>query len=122
MEVTMSKIMFGLLLSVCTLCAAEELTQEDIVREVVIDTTLFLDYRQTLDIKRHENLRETNKILGSHPSDTKTTAYFLAVGIGNHYLTKALPTELRPVWQYGFIAVQIRTILYNRKANVSFSF
>lgn len=38
---------------------------------------LFLDYRQTLDIKNHEGFYEINVILGRHPSDTKITIYFI---------------------------------------------
>lgn len=44
---------------------------------VVTLILLFIDYRQTLDIKNHEGYFEINPILGKHPSDTKITIYFI---------------------------------------------
>ena len=47
----------------------------------LILSLLVIDYRQTLDIKNHDNMYEINPILGKHPSDLKITIYFLICSI-----------------------------------------
>lgn len=48
---------------------------------VVTLILLFIDYRQTLDIKNHEGYFEINPILGKHPSDSKITIYFIICAV-----------------------------------------
>lgn len=101
---------------------AGELTELEQKRELLVYTTLTLDAMQTLDIKNHPDLYETNPLLGRHPSDAKIVAYFVGAGFGHYAVAKALPSEYRAAWQYGWAALEITTIIRNRKLNLRFNF
>lgn len=101
---------------------ASDLTPIEQKRELLVYSTLLLDAAQTLDIKNHPDLYETNPLLGRHPSDTKIVAYFIGAGFAHNAITKKLPTEYRAAWQYGWAALEIGTIIRNRKLNLRFNF
>jgi hypothetical protein len=100
----------------------EPLNSIEIKREIAVATTLYLDYVQTVDIKNHPGFFEKNIILGLHPKDNRVTAYFLLAGAGHYGVTRALPREYRAVWQYGWIALEVATILNNKKIGLHFDF
>lgn len=99
-----------------------QLSDKEIRNELIFAGTLLLDYAQTKDIKNHPGHYETNPILGRHPSDDRIALYFVAAGLGHYAVTKALPPEWRPAWQYGWIALEVLTILKNRQVGVNFAF
>jgi len=101
---------------------AGELTPLEEKRQYLVYATLAIDAAQTLDIKNHPELHESNPILGRHPSDAKIVTYFVAAGYAHYSITKALPTEYRAAWQYGWAALQIATIVRNRKLNLRMNF
>lgn len=116
-------IILSLLLAAwSSLSVAADLSPVEQRREVLVASTLVIDALQTLDIKNHPNLRETNPILGSHPSDEKIVAYFVGVGFGHYAVTKAIPAEYRAAWQYGWAALEIATIIRNRRLDLRFNF
>lgn len=100
----------------------EPLTGIEIKRQIVVETTLYLDYLQTVDIKNHPGMFEKNVILGLHPKDNRVTAYFILAGVGHYAVTRALPTEYRAAWQYSWIALEAATILHNKKIGLHFNF
>jgi hypothetical protein len=101
---------------------ASDLSPLEQKRELFVYSTLVLDAAQTLDIKNHPDLYETNPLLGRHPSDAKIVAYFIGAGFAHNAVTKALPTRYRAMWQYGWAALEIGTIIRNRKLNLRFNF
>lgn len=101
---------------------ASDLSPIEQKREYLVYTTLLLDAAQTLDIKNHPDLYETNPLLGRHPSDVKIVAYFIGAGFAHNAITKKLPTEYRAAWQYGWAALEIATIIRNRQLNLRFNF
>jgi len=115
-------LLFILLVASTRIAIAGDLSPIEQKREWLVYTTLALDAAQTLDIKNHPNLYETNPLLGRHPSDTKIVAYFIGAGFGHNAITKKLPTEYRAAWQYGWAALEIGTIIRNRKLNLRFNF
>ncbi|MGZ3240710.1 MAG: hypothetical protein ACXWJK_10185 [Burkholderiaceae bacterium] len=118
-----NKFLLSILFAISAQMAfADDLTPIEQKRELLVYTTLMLDAAQTLDIKNHPNLYETNPLLGRHPSDTKIVAYFIGAGFAHDAVTKALPTEYRATWQYGWAALEIGTIIRNRKLNLRFNF
>jgi hypothetical protein len=98
------------------------LTPVQVHTELIFMGTLLLDYSQTRDIKNHAGMYEINHILGQHPSDAKIRNYFLAVGVGHYLVTKALPNEYRPYWQWGWIGIELLTIAHNRQIGLQFKF
>lgn len=101
---------------------ASDLTSVEQKRELLVYTTLMLDAAQTLDIKNHPDLHETNPLLGRHPSDVKVVAYFIGAGFAHNAITKALPSEYRSTWQFGWAALEIGTIIRNHQLNLRFNF
>jgi len=113
-------------LTALALCAglsqADDLTPKEIHTELLFAGTLLLDYSQTRDIKNHPGMYETNPILGKHPSDDKIATYFVLAGVGHYLVTKALPAEYRPAWQWGAIGLETLVILHNKQIGLSFKF
>jgi hypothetical protein len=101
---------------------ASDLSPIEEKRELLVYTTLLLDASQTLDIKNHPELHESNPLLGRHPSDVKIVAYFIGAGFAHNAITKQLPTEYRAAWQYGWAALEVATIIRNRQLNLRFNF
>lgn len=99
-----------------------DLSQADIAREFAYVGTLVLDYSQTMDIKNHPKLEEKNKMLGQHPSDVKIRNYFLASALTHYVITKLLPSEYRPYWQYGGIIYEGGFIISNHHIGLAFKF
>jgi hypothetical protein len=53
------------------------------------------DMIQTLDIKTHPELHETNKLLGPHPEDARVSVYFVLIMHANILLW----LFLHPIWR-----------------------
>lgn len=101
---------------------ADDLSPVEQKREILVASTLVLDAFQTMDIKNHPDMHEINPILGSHPGDEKIVAYFIGVGFGHYAITKAIPVQYRATWQYGWAALEIATIIRNRRLDLRFNF
>lgn len=87
---------------------------------VLASALLAVDLAQTLDIKNHPALQETNMLLGEHPSDQKIIIYFLLVFVA--FVSFVLwATTARPQEDIAEIAcvilycVEIPVILNNHK-------
>jgi hypothetical protein len=85
------------------------------------EISLYLDWRQTLDIKSHSNFYETNPILGQHPSNSRVDIYFGSVMAGTYVIANQLD-ENRSLFLGGITLVEVFTILKNRRLGLSFSF
>jgi hypothetical protein len=82
-----------------------------------------IDWGQTLHISDNPNeFRETNFLLGEHPSRGNVTEYFIATGIGHILITHILPTEWRKYWQWSTIALEIGCTANNYKLGISATF
>lgn len=123
-----------------------ELSKGQIVAETGFVALMYVDYRQTMDIKsfcsRRQalaigsgagsggaaandetcGLHETNPFLGRHPSDAKIRNYFAGATLAHVAIAKALPTEYRPYWQGAGILVQVVTVIKNRRMGLSVNF
>jgi hypothetical protein len=122
-----------------------ELSPGQLAAETAYLALWYVDYRQTMDIKNY-CLRqhpggtrgpngivtypngdfcvpyESNLLLGSHPSDAKIRNYFLGLGIAHVAVTKVLPTEYRPYWLGAGIAVQLYTVIKNKRMGLTVNF
>lgn len=123
-----------------------DLTKGQVLAESAFAGLMFLDYRQTLDIKgfcrrRFPNVgtanpdgsvtdgntvycsvHETNPGLGKNPSDTKVTLYFGGLTLVHAGVAKVLPNEWRPWWIGGGIALQLLQVIKNKKFGLSTNF
>ena len=97
-------------------------TPADKYREVVYETLLFADYKQTMDIHNHPRLHEHNFALGPQPSKQKINGFFLLGAVTHPVITGYMPVKYRKYWQYGGIILETAVIIHNRKAGLTISF
>jgi Na+-transporting NADH:ubiquinone oxidoreductase subunit NqrD len=88
---------------------------QDLVLEILVSFTLFLDYRQTLDISNHDNLHEINKVLGLHPTDIEISLYFAFCTVSIALAVYVLPSSYRVFLQLLIIVLELFVINSNRK-------
>jgi len=98
-----------------------EWTTTEKVTEVVVVTSLLVDMAQTLDIKNHEGLYETNPILGKHPSDKKVVSYFLTCILGHLLIADSLGNK-KVYWQHFILIPEIYIIGHNYELGLSVKF
>jgi hypothetical protein len=88
---------------------------------IVLLTTLIclnvVDWQQTLDISNHEDLVESNCIMGKHPTDSEINTYFalaLAAQIGTGFLLGELFDEkYRDYFWMGCIGLEVGMVANN---------
>lgn len=73
-------------------------TKETRYSEYAYQTVHAVDLVQTLDIKNHPGLRETNWFLGEHPSDGKVAIWYVGTAVGHGFVTSAFEREGAPEW------------------------
>ena len=111
-----------LLLLPSTAHAAEPMTARDWSLEAAFGGALLVDYGQTRDLKNHSELRETNPLLGSHPTDVRIRNYMLGAAIGHAAVTYLLPPEYRPYWQAGTLIIEVGVIQHNYSLGLGMRF
>lgn len=119
-------IAMGIVLLFCALCCdsrADELTDADIYRQVAITALLIGDMGQTLDSNaKRTHYRELNPYLRNHDTPSEIRQYFAVAIVGSAVVTKLLPAEYRPYWQYGLIGIEVAMLLQNKRVGLRFKF
>lgn len=114
---------FGMYWLSAPTCRSEPLSNSDMYRQVAVSAALIADASQTLYAYEHrDRFGEKNVIIRAHYSPTGIRNYFGAVLIGSAVVTRALPPEYRPYWQYGILAVEIANVARNKRIGVRFEF
>lgn len=109
------------LLALATPAAAEELTEgrwtwttRDTAAESLALGLLAVDWMQTSTTARHPvRFRETNSLLGRHPSPAQVNAYFAAAMLAHVAVSRALPRPYRRWFQAATIVVEAGTVYEN---------
>lgn len=81
----------------------------------IILILLFVDFRQTIDIKNHPGMYEINPILGKHPSDTKITIYFILSSIIFAIVALFLQEPAKFIWLAVWAGMEVWAIQNNIK-------
>lgn len=102
--------------------SASDWTEADANRQRLVLGTLYVDYKQTKDIKNHKGMYETNPLLGRHPSDVRIRNYFLLAGVGHTALVYNMRPDMRRKVQYATIALQLAVILHNKQIGLNYEF
>lgn len=103
---------------------------------VAAEAALAVDMLQTLDIKNHpwrswyyqgtvllQETRESNPLLGPHPSDAKVIAYFAGCGTATYLAWRWLPRPWRTLLPVALLAVEVPLLASNaRNGMVAFRF
>lgn len=108
-------IMLVALLLVNPAKAADPLTGEQAALTVALGLVSYQDYKQTLDIKNHRGLYETNPILGKHPGDAHVRNYFVASSVATLVTLYVLPSSYRNVLLRAGLAVEF-AVTHNNAA------
>lgn len=101
--------------------AADDMSQVDWTRQAVVTTAMLVDFGQTRDIIRR-GYNEYNPLIDHHRSDVYVRNYFAIAIVGHAVVTKNLPKEWRPAFQYGTLALETFLILHNRRIGVKVTF
>lgn len=85
------------------------------------------DMLTTLDIKNHPELRETNPILGDHPSDGKVIsmcvgAALIHSAITYEFVDNNVPKPIIRAWEYISIGVETGFAVHNYSLGLRFRF
>lgn len=94
--------------------SADRLSETDLMGLGAIAATYVVDYKQTLDIKNHPGMYETNPILGKHPSDVKVRNYFIASGVVTLGAVYLLPKDYRKYLIGGVLVLEVGVIGHNK--------
>jgi hypothetical protein len=91
--------------------SADEWTTRNTALELTYAVAHVADWRQTLDIGAAG--RETNPILGSHPSAPAVHAYFASALAAHALVAWVLPRGWREGWQAAWIVVETGYVAHN---------
>ena len=116
----MLKFLFLFLISFNCI-AQDQWTESDSYRETAYVVVTAVDWNQTLQINSH-GLRESNVILGSHPSDSRINTLIPASMFAHYYIATLLPTEYRKAWQYTWIGIETGYIFNNFSLGLKIKF
>ena len=94
--------------------------------EYVFMAAQAVDMLTTLDIKNHPNLRETNIILGEHPSDGKIIGWFALTTLAHSAITYELvdndvPKSIVRAWEYVSIGYESYYGIHNLHLGLHFA-
>jgi hypothetical protein len=122
MNATIKASILPYLLLCAGLAQAGDWTDKDTAVQAVVLSTFAVDYMQTKDIKNHKWAYETNPIMGKHPSDVRIRNYFISAAVIHTAIAYKLPPEWRKPFQYATIAVQVVTIIKNKRMGLNYEF
>ena len=123
-------VLLVLVLTACQPAKASELLSPmedaDIARQIAATVLLAVDHHQTQEIRQLVEAgaepwehREGNPMIRRHFSESGIRNYFTVMAAGSAVITKVLPKEWRPAYQYGVIVLQVVTALCNKKFGLS---
>lgn len=81
-----------------------------------------IDYLQTLSIATDPRFKETNPILGEHPSKAAVTQYFAATGLAMYAAHALLPEQVAKYSTYVWLAVGVGATAHNHSIGVRIRF
>lgn len=92
-------VVIGILIALSG-CATtpDQWSKEAQVLEATYQTIHAVDLIQTLDIKNHPELRESNRWLGNHPSDRSIAVWYIGTTYGHALVTSIIEGKDLPKW------------------------
>lgn len=111
----MYKIILLILFLWPSILCAEDWSKTDTSFQGMYTALLIADWMQTKKISKSNNHRETNIMIGDHPSEDKTDLYFTATAIINYQIAKRLSKPYRRYWQSFWTLFQFGFVEHNRR-------
>lgn len=101
-------------------------------RQALITAVLLVDHHQTQEIRKRweaalanpgtSAISEANPLIRRHFSESGVRNYFVASAITSAVVTKALPAQWRATYQYSHLALQVATVIHNKRLGFSVAF
>lgn len=103
---------------------ASDWSKKDTVRESIYIAVSAADWAQTRYIAKHPSkFRETNSMIGAHPSISKVNNYFVGMIATHALIAELLPNgRARAGWQIAGIAWETMLVLHNHEIGINFNF
>jgi len=114
--------LFLIFLMPMILFAGQPWSTQDKVLEGAFAASLLADWSQTRDIANHNDLHETNPILGEHPGNGRINRYFLASLALHAFVADRLDGKWRTAWQCVWIGAEVGTVEHNYNLGLRFKF
>lgn len=103
--------------------AADDWTIQERTTFAVSSVLLVADWAQTRQIARNaQTFRETNPILGEHPSMGSVNAYFATALLLNYAIGRSLDHGWRSAWFIGVQSVEANVVQRNLNIGLTLSF
>ena len=121
----MNKLILASILTLTSInCLAnnDDWTTDQIVKEVISESLLVSDYQQTIQIRHHKSLHETNIILGKHPSNDRIEVYFGSVIVSHLIISDLLSNKYRDYFLDGTIGLELIVVGHNKQLGLSIKF
>ena len=106
----------------CAYLGAADFSWQDRILESAALAALYADWSQSRDIARHPGLRETNPILGDHPSAASINRYFVAATAIQLTGVFVLTGRARKAWIIGWVGVESFYIRHNASLGLAIHF
>lgn len=91
-------------------------SEADTARQIAYTALHLLDWNQSKKIQRNPDLyKETNILLGNHPSQGQSNNYMALTLLGHLALSGMLPPEWRKAFQIGTMGLEGYATLSNKK-------
>jgi hypothetical protein len=121
------KTLFAALLALSVNAHADEMfspmSSADQYHQVAITGLLLIDRAQTVESFRNQDKwHEDNQMIRRHFSEPGIRNYFALSALGSAAITKTLPADWRPAYQYSFIAYQVAHVVKNKRIGMSIRF
>lgn len=110
------RIIIGLLLCCFSGCTYhhDPWTRQDAVRHAALTGLMIIDWQQTREISKKPNeYRESNPILGEHPSRGEVNLYFATMWIVKSVIAGRLPSRWRDDWLWFCIGESAAMVGHN---------
>ena len=119
----MRRLLAALLLAPTLAAAGEPWDGTDQALGAVTLTATVIDWGQTRSIAKHpEQWRETNRVLGEHPSAGRVDAYFIGVIAATALLADWLVPRNRKLFLGAVAAVEFAVTARNRSLGIKIAF
>ncbi len=114
----------AILLFLPSVAFGEDWSTKDTIRQGVFTGITMMDWAQTRYIAKHPiEFRETNPVLGKHPSIGSVNNYFAVSIIGHAAVSYMLPAGAwREGWQYVWIGIEVGAVAHNYSMGIRMSF
>jgi hypothetical protein len=115
-------VSFAFWLAVLPSAHADDWTTGQKAAEAGYLAAVVVDWHQTREGQATPGMRETNPVLGDHPSNAKVNAWFIGSNVAQFLIADALPSDLRNYWLTAGIVFEFSVVKNNKEIGLKVQF